>query len=42
MTVPAELHVLVERFERDLPTYRSAGFNEALDDQSQRTRESSQ
>ena len=29
MAVPAELHELVERFDRDLPSYRSAGFNEA-------------
>ncbi len=29
MTVPGELHELVERFGRDLPSYRSAGFNEA-------------
>ncbi len=29
MSVPAELHELVERFERDLPSYHSAGFNEA-------------
>jgi predicted type IV restriction endonuclease len=29
MAVPAELHELVERFDRDLPSYRSARFNEA-------------
>ncbi len=29
MAVPGELHVLIERFDRDLPSYRSAGFNEA-------------
>ncbi len=29
MSVPAEVHELVERFDRDLPSYRSATFNEA-------------
>ena len=29
MAVPGELHALIERFDRDLPSYRSAGFNEA-------------
>src|SRR5215207_7476282 len=29
MAVPGELHALIERFSRDLPSYRSAGFNEA-------------
>jgi hypothetical protein len=29
MTVPGELHELVERFDRDLPSCRSARFNEA-------------
>jgi hypothetical protein len=29
MAVPGELHVLIERFDRDPPSYRSAGFNEA-------------
>ena len=29
VSVPAELHELIERFDRDLPSYRSAGFNEA-------------
>jgi hypothetical protein len=27
--VPAELHELIERFDRDLRSYRSARFNEA-------------
>src|SRR5215211_6596529 len=29
MAVPGELHALIERFDRDLPSYRAAGFNEA-------------
>jgi predicted type IV restriction endonuclease len=29
MSVPGELHELVERFDRDIPSYRSARFNEA-------------
>ena len=29
MAVPSEVHQLVERFDRDLPSHRSAGFNEA-------------
>jgi hypothetical protein len=29
MSVPGEFYELVERFDRDIPSYRSARFNEA-------------
>jgi hypothetical protein len=30
MSVPGELHALVERFDRDRDAYRSGRYNEAL------------